>query len=216
MTHDPKVADRDTQLLKLEERKDVISLRKCQLVVVDGGSKGKKIDLNEKRITVGKKEGNTLAVDDRAVSRNHFEIVPEEDSFLLRDLGSTNGTYINDTKVREAYLVPGDLIRIGSSRLEFIAFDEKVQIEPSEHTSFGQLLGRSRRMRQIIGLLERIAPTHATVIIEGETGSGKDVVARSIHENSERKNKPFVVFITKPVYSLYLVPQMKPVFTLRN
>ena len=123
--------EHDTQLLRIDDNKDVVSLRKCQLVIVEGGSKGTKLDLDKKRITVGKREGNDLVVDDRAVSRNHIEIVPEEDSYLLRDLGSTNGTFVNETKIREAFLVPGDVIRIGSSRLEFIAFDEKVRIEPS-------------------------------------------------------------------------------------
>jgi len=194
MTTKSDEMEHDTQLLRIDDHKDVVSLRKCQLVIVEGGSKGTKLDLDQKRITVGKREGNDLVVDDRAVSRNHIEIVPEEDSYLLRDLGSTNGTFVNETKIREAFLVPGDVIRIGSSRLEFIAFDEKIRIEPSEKTVFGPLLGRSRKMRQIIGLLERISPTTSTVIIEGETGSGKDVVARAIHEHSTRKDKPFVIF----------------------
>ena len=166
------IAERDTQLLRLDENKDIASLRKCQLVVVEGHSKGRKIDLKDKAITVGKKEGNDLMLEDRAVSRRHVEIIPEEDSFLLHDLDSTNGTYINETKVKQAYLAPGDIIRVGNSRIEFIAFDEKVQVEPSDQTSFGRLLGRSRRMRQIFGLLERISPTNATVIIEGDTGVG--------------------------------------------
>ncbi len=189
-----EILESDTQLLRLDENKDVVSLRKCQLVVVEGTSKGRKMDLKDNRITIGKKEDNGLAIEDRAVSRTHFEIVPEEDSFLLRDLESTNGTFINETRVKEAYLAPGDIIRIGNSRIEFIAFDEKVQVEPSEKTEFGRLIGRSRRMRQIFGLLSRISPTNATVIIEGETGVGKEVVARSIHDNSPRKDKPFVVF----------------------
>ncbi len=188
------IVEGDTQLLRLEENKDVVSLRKCQLVVVEGSSKGRKLDLKDKRVTVGKKEDNDLMVEDRAVSRTHYEIVPSEDSFVLRDLESTNGTFINETKVREAYLAPGDIIRIGNSRIEFLAFDEKVQVEPSESTTFGRLLGRSRRMRQIFGLLERISPTSATVIIEGETGVGKEVVAQSIHDNSDRADKPFIVF----------------------
>ncbi len=187
-------AEGDTQLLRMEERKDIVSLRKCQLVVIEGGSKGKKVDLGKERISIGKKEDNSFIVNDRTVSRNHVEIVQEQDSFLLRDMGSTNGTFINDTRVREAYLSPGDVIRIGNTRIEFIAFDEKVQIEPSEQTVFGGVVGQSRKMRQIFGLLERISPTDATVIIEGETGTGKEMVARAIHDHSERKDKPFVIF----------------------
>jgi len=194
MSEKKSIVESDTQLLRIEERKDVVSLRKCQLVVVEGGSKGGKIDLTKDRILIGKKEDNDLAINDRAVSRKHVEILREQDSFLLHDLESTNGTFINETKVKQAYLVPGDVIRIGNSRIEFIAFDEKVQIEPSDQKIFGGAIGHSRKMRQIFGLLEKISPTDTTVIIEGETGTGKDVIARSIHDHSPRKEKPFVIF----------------------
>jgi len=187
--------DFDTQLLNVEGAdKDVVFQRKCQLIVLSSSAKGKKLDLNRPVTKIGKKEDNDLVLDEKTVSRNHVEIIQTEDSFLLKDLGSTNGTFINDIRVKEAYLSPGDVIRVGTVRIEFIAFDEKVSIEPSTRTEFGPLLGRSRRMRQIFSLLEKISPTNATVLIEGETGTGKDLVARAIHQNSPRKAKPFVVF----------------------
>src|SRR5262245_30809527 len=182
----------DTQLINLESDRDVVFQRKCQLIVLNGTNKGKKLDLSRPVTKIGKKEDNDLVLDEKTVSRNHVEIVQTEDSYLLKDLGSTNGTYINDIRVKEAYLTPGDIIRLGTVRVEFIAFDEKVQIEPSTRQEFGPLLGRSRRMRQIFSLLEKISPTNATVLIEGETGTGKDLVARAIHLNSPRKTKPFV------------------------
>jgi DNA-binding NtrC family response regulator len=183
-----------TELLKIEEAPDVISLRKCQLVVVEGKARGNKITLDKNLVKVGKRESNDLVIPDKAVSRNHFEIEYQSDSFLLRDLSSTNGTFLNGSRVKEAYLAPGDVIRIGNTNLEFVAFDEKVQIEPSAREEFGDMVGKSRKMRQIFSILEKIAPTHATVVIEGETGTGKDLVARAIHEHSARKDKPFVVF----------------------
>lgn len=187
--------DFDTQLLNVEGAdKDVVFQRKCQLIVLSSSAKGKKLDLNRPVTRIGKKEDNDLVLDEKTVSRNHVEIVQAEDSYMLKDLNSTNGTFINDIRVKEAYLSPGDVIRIGTVRVEFIAFDEKVQIEPSTRQEFGGLLGRSRRMRQIFSLLEKISPTNATVLIEGETGTGKDLVARAIHSNSPRKAKPFVVF----------------------
>ncbi|MBI1910191.1 MAG: sigma 54-interacting transcriptional regulator [Deltaproteobacteria bacterium] len=183
----------DTQLLAIDENKELISLRKCRLEVIGGPGKDKKIDLN-KPVKIGKKEDNDLVIDDKTVSRNHFEILQADDRFLLRDLESTNGTTINDIRVKEAYLSPGDIIRIGNTKIEFVAFDEKIQMEPSKKEAFGELTGQSRKMRQIFGILEKIAPTNTTVIIEGETGTGKEVVARAIHEQSTRKNKSFVVF----------------------
>lgn len=183
-----------TEILKMDELPEVVSLRKCQLVAVDGPNRGKKITLNKNITKVGKRESNDFMVVDKTVSRNHFEIEYSSDSFLLRDLGSTNGTYLNGSRVKEAYLSPGDVIKIGNTSLEFVAFDEKVKIEPSDREEFGLMVGKSRKMRQIFSILEKISPSHATVIVEGETGTGKDLVARAIHENSTRKDKPFVVF----------------------
>ena len=104
------VVDRDTQVLGGEEPKDLIFQRKCQLVVIEGPSKGKKLDLNRPATRLGKRENNELVVEDKTVSRNHLEIVQAEDSYQLKDLESTNGTFINELRVKEAYLSPGDVI----------------------------------------------------------------------------------------------------------
>ena len=183
-----------TDLLKLDEAPEVVSLRKCQLVVLEGPDKNKKITLNKNLTAIGKRENNDLVLADKTVSRNHLEIEYTSDSFLLKDMGSTNGTYLNGSKVKEAYLAPGDTIKAGNTLLEFVAFDEKISIEPSAKESFGGMAGKSRKMRQIFAIIEKIAPTHATVIIEGETGTGKDLVARAIHEHSTRRAHPYMVF----------------------
>lgn len=183
-----------TQLIKSDETGDVVSLRKCQLTVIDGDDKGKKFKLDKPSTKIGKREGNDFILSDKTVSRNHLEIEYTSDSFLLRDMQSTNGTYVNGTKVKEAYLAPGDVIKLGNTSIEFQAFSETAKIEPSSNESFGSMVAKSRKMRQIFGIMEKISPTFATVVIEGETGTGKDLVANGIHQNSTRKNKPFVVF----------------------
>ncbi len=194
MDTEKKLPEFDTQLLAVEDHKDVVFQRKCQLVVLEGSNRGKKIDLNKPILKIGKREDNDLVVDEKTVSRNHLIIEQKENSYLLKDLESTNGTFINDIRVKEAYLSPGDVIRIGNVQIEFIAFDEKIQIEPSARQDFGPLIGRSRRIRQIFSILEKISPTNATVIVEGETGTGKELVAKAVHLYSPRKNKPFIVF----------------------
>ncbi|PIR18200.1 MAG: Fis family transcriptional regulator [Deltaproteobacteria bacterium CG11_big_fil_rev_8_21_14_0_20_49_13] len=183
-----------TQIIKMDEGSASISLRKCQLSVIDGPDKGKKYSLVKPITKIGKKENNDLVLADTTVSRTHLALEYSSDNFLLRDMDSTNGSYVNGTRVKESYLVPGDRIKIGNTTLEFVAFEEKVKIEPSDKEIFGEMVGISIKMRQIFGLLEKISASLATVIIEGETGTGKDLVARAIHENSPRKNKPFVVF----------------------
>ncbi len=189
-----KVFETKTELLKVEETPEVVSLRKCQLVVADGKDRGKKISLTQNVTKVGKRDTNDLVLSDKTVSRLHFEIEYTSDSYLLRDLGSTNGTFLNGSRVKEAYLAPGDLIKAGNTSMEFVAYDEKVKIEPSTKDFFGLLVGKSQKMRQIFAIMEKISPSLATVIIEGETGTGKDLVARAIHEHSQRKGKEFVVF----------------------
>lgn len=191
MVHDK---EHTTQLIKGEESGDVVSLRKCQLFVIEGEDKGKKFRLEKPTTKIGKREGNDLILSDKTVSRNHVEVEYTSDSFLLRDMHSTNGTYLNGSKVKEAYLAPGDVIKLGNTSIEFQAFNETAKIEPSRNESFGNMVAKSRKIRQIFGILEKISPTFATVIIEGETGTGKDLVANAIHHYSTRKNKPFVVF----------------------
>lgn len=183
-----------TELLPTDETKDLISLRKCVLAVVEGPSPKIKYDLGKRKVTrVGKKNDNDIVINDKTVSRNHMEIEATSDSYLLRDLNSTNGTFINDMKVKEAFLSPGDIITIGNTKIEYQAYNEKVQFEPSNNNFFGEMVGKSKKMRQIFGVLERISPGQATVIIEGETGTGKELVARAVHEHSSRKDKPFMV-----------------------
>ncbi len=184
-----------TELLPASEVRDLISLRKCVLAVIEGPSPKIKYDLSKKKVTrIGKKNDNDIVINDKTVSRVHMEIEAADDSYLLRDLNSTNGTIINDIKVKEGFLSPGDVITVGNTKIEFQAFNERVQMEPSKNNFFGEMVGKSRKMRQIFGILERISPSLATVIIEGETGTGKELVARAIHDNSPRKDKPFVVF----------------------
>ena len=183
-----------TQLLKTsDEGTEAVTLRKCQLVVLHGPDKDKKVTLQKNATTVGKRETNDFPLSDKTVSRSHLAIEYVEDSFVLRDLDSTNGTYLNNNRVKEAYLVPGDVIKLGNTQMEFRAFDEKVKIAPSSKEQYGQMVGKSLKMRQIFGILERISPTNASVIIEGETGTGKDLVAQAIHQNSARRTRPFVV-----------------------
>lgn len=187
--------DPNTEVLSSEAAKDLISLRKCFLVVIDETGAEKKYDLSKKKIwKIGKKNDNDIVVVDKTVSRNHVEIHATDDSFLLKDLNSTNGTFINEMKVKEAFLSPGDTIILGNAKMEYRAQNEKVEMEPSKNDFFGEMVGKSRKMRQIFGILERISPSVATVIIEGETGTGKELVARAIHTNSPRKEKPFIVF----------------------
>jgi len=77
-----------------------------------------------------------------------------------------------------------------SARLRRTNLELKRRLD--EKFGFEGVIGDSRQMRDVIERLKRIAPTNASVLIEGETGTGKELVAQAIHQNSPRKNKPFV------------------------
>lgn len=168
-------------------------LRVSRLVVVDGPDRGKELRIERERATVGRSLICDLVLDDNAVSGTHFEIEVREPGFVLRDLESTNGTYCGDVQVREVWLNHGQSVRVGQTTLRFEPLRDSVELEFSESESFHELVGRSVRMREIFALLERIAPTDLTVLIRGETGTGKELVARALHRGSLRHDKPLVV-----------------------
>lgn len=173
----------------------VVSFRQCRLVISEGHSKGKEFVLADGGpTTIGALDENQIVIADECVSRRHCVIEPVSDGFLLRDLDSRNGTFLNGTRIKEAYLAPGDRIRIGATVLKFGVSDERASLEPLDREEFGEMVGRSAGMREIFALLEKVSPKDTTVIIEGETGTGKELVAQAIHEASPRRDGPFVVF----------------------
>jgi len=172
-----------------------VHLNQCKLVVLKGAQRGKEFVISGDVIRIGKVEGNDLVLPEDTVSRVHCEIIRDGKGHLLRDLHSTNGTFLDGAEIREAYVRAGAVITVGTVQLKFQPYEERIEILPSEKESLGALVGKSLRMREIYGLIERIAPTEATVLIEGETGTGKDLVARTVHELSPRgkKGAPFIV-----------------------
>ena len=100
---------------------------------------------------------------------------------------------MNEVRVHDAELVPGSTIRLGSTVLSIAGRDERQSVELSPRHSFGEVIGTSTEMRRLFTVLEKVAPSEATVLIQGETGVGKELVARAIHEASPRARYPFVV-----------------------
>jgi len=162
------------------------------LVVVSGKARGQRVPLGD-RLRIGKASDNDLVLPDDTVSRQHCELTRGPSGILVRDLGSTNHTRVGRTTIREATIAPGATLTVGDVDLILRAEPNRAHILPSESPSFGEALGPSLAMRTLFGVLEHIAPTDAPVLLEGETGTGKDVLARSIHQRSRRASNPFVV-----------------------
>jgi transcriptional regulator with GAF, ATPase, and Fis domain len=162
------------------------------VVVLSGAQRGQRVKLVD-RLRIGKAPENDLVLSDDTVSRQHCELERRAQGVLVRDLGSTNHTRVGRTAVREAVVESGATISVGAVDLSLRVEPRQALVLPSESTHFGDAIGHSIAMRTIFGVLERIAPTDASVLLEGETGTGKDVIARSVHQTSPRKDKSFVV-----------------------
>jgi transcriptional regulator with GAF, ATPase, and Fis domain len=162
------------------------------LVVLDGPGRGERVAVHGDLARVGSAPGNHLVLPDKTVSRTHCELRLRADTVQLRDCGSTNGTYVEGVLVHDGELKPGTSVRVGNSVFRIESAGLPVFVPLSTSTSFGELVGASTEMRRVYAILERVAQTDATLLIEGETGTGKDVAARSLHAQSARKHGPFV------------------------
>lgn len=168
-------------------------LRKSKLVVLSGADAGKELEIKRSRVSGGRSMVNDLVVSDKAVSGTHFEISSTDEGYKLRDLESTNGTFVDDLRISEVYLKPDTEFQIGHTTIRFQPTNEVVEIALSQADRFGHALGASVAMREVFAVLEKVAPSDLTLLITGPTGTGKEVVAKAIHQKSSRKDKPFVV-----------------------
>jgi len=159
------------------------------LVILGGAARGRSFPLPcavGQRMRIGTADDNDVVLDDDTVSRRHLEIVRTDSGLQLRDLGSTNGTRVGGVRIQEALISPGALLDIGEVPVSIGVALDSVAVPASENDHFGLAVGRSRVMRRLFGVLERVAKTNANVMLTGETGTGKDVLARSLHLESGR------------------------------
>ena len=143
-------------------------------------------------VLVGRDASCTLVLDDKRVSAVHGELVATARGVRIRDLGSKNGIWAGDVCLQEGYLTEATTLQFGPVELVFEpARPEKMRLPQTEQ--LGGLYGRTPAMREVFARIERGAESDLTVLVEGETGTGKELVAQAIHERSPRKDRPFVV-----------------------
>ncbi len=142
--------------------------------------------------TIGAGSDADVIVDDPAVSRRHFEVKLTRDGVRVRDLGSRNGTYYLGQRIEAATLDLGSVVTIGAARVVFEVDSSKLDGDAAPESSYDELLGTSPGMRRLFAILSRLEGSLASVLVEGETGTGKEVVARAIHRRSRLASKSLV------------------------
>jgi DNA-binding NtrC family response regulator len=165
-----------------------------RLLVVRGPDKGDSVVVAGTPLTVGSGANADVRLSDPTVSRRHLQVARGDRGVVARDLGSTNGSFVRGARFEEIVLGFGTEIQIGQTYLKYVPEEEAVEVAPAPSESFGSLVGRDPKIRQLFRLLGEIATSDATVLIEGETGTGKELFAEEIHQHSGRRDRPFVVF----------------------
>ncbi|MGD0527802.1 MAG: sigma 54-interacting transcriptional regulator, partial [Polyangiaceae bacterium] len=163
------------------------------LVVVEGPDRGARAPVGSGITRVGTSASSHLRLTDRAVSRVHCELHLLDRVVQIVDAGSTNGTFAEGgVRIADAALAPGSVFRVGSTAIRIEAANVPTRVPISSKDHFGGLLGGSLAMKRVYAVLERLAATDTTALIHGETGTGKELAARAVHEASKRARGPFV------------------------
>jgi len=187
---------RDTNVTSVLEEQPAFTRQRPggTFLVIKGPDRGEQVALSNKPLTFGSAPSCDLVLTDKTVSRRHAMALLEGNEVMVRDLGSTNGSFIQGSRFKEINVGFGAEIKLGRTVIKFLPDEEAVEPIESELDTFGQLVGRDVKMRRMFALLADIAPNDATVLIEGETGTGKELIAEELHNHSKRDKGPFVVF----------------------
>jgi len=177
---------------ELDGKQSSLLFSEYEFEVLDGPDTGLRAHGGTTQFRIGTAVGCDLLLTDSTVSKHHCSIALGEDGVLLRDHESTNGTRIAGTRVREAYLNSGTVLRLGETEIRFTAKRESVKQSLSKRPCFGTVFGNSVGMRRIFDLLPRLAVADATILLTGETGTGKSLIAKAIHAEGPRSAQPMI------------------------
>jgi DNA-binding NtrC family response regulator len=188
------VTDEGRTLVVERQGQRVLEVPRFVVRVAQGPDQGKSAASVDGRLLVGSAEGLDLQLTDPTVSRYQVELEATPRGIAVRDLGSTNGTKIGTLELGEARITGGSVqLRVGRTLLEVELTPERSTLTAAVDHRFGSLWGASVAMRAVYSRLERAAPTSAPVLVIGETGTGKELAARALHEASERRGEAFEV-----------------------
>jgi len=171
-----------------------VVVQRFRLRGLNGELEGRSFDSSADRLQIGSHPLNEIEVRDRTVSRFHCEVFIDRDGHAwIKDLGSRNGTRVNGVRVREAELQEGMVLRVGQLELVFTPLAERNELPVAAMTSFGTLVGASLPLRTAFAALGKAAVSEVTLLLTGESGTGKSEAAELVHERSGRAGRPFRV-----------------------
>ncbi|HSO37179.1 MAG TPA: sigma 54-interacting transcriptional regulator [Labilithrix sp.] len=169
-----------------------IAIRAARLEVTEGPDAGMVARVASPVFVIGTGELADLRLTDPTVSREHLRLHVSDAGLVLRDEGSRNGTWLGGLRIHHAAIASDVRVKLGSTAITISVDNEVSAVPVSASGRFGDAIGGSTAMRLVFALLQRAAPTELTVLLEGESGVGKEVLARSIHTQSARRGGPFV------------------------
>jgi len=178
-----------TEALQREEA----SAAGCRIVVMEGDDAGASLDLREGAAVVGKSSSCDLQLADGAVSAQHLRIEVCAEGLRVTDLESTNGTLYLGGRLAQAVLPIGAVLSLGRTRLALASRKPAAGAGYSERQGYGAIVGAAPAMRRLYAMLERIEPTEYTILVQGDTGAGKELVAREVHLHSPRRDGPYEI-----------------------
>lgn len=171
-----------------------VTLPEVTLEVLEGPDRGRVFEKLVPPVRIGSATGNEVQLSDPTVSRFHLTLHGDPQGLRVADGGSTNGTFVGAVRVKEAYWSEGLPLVVGHTRLALRGGSAERPVELSAEPRLGALLGDAPVMRALFANLRRLAQSNVAVHLMGETGSGKELVARALHEEGPRRSGPFVVF----------------------
>jgi transcriptional regulator with PAS, ATPase and Fis domain len=176
-----------------DARKTALQVRSAKLVITKGVDAGRSVMIDQPTFVIGTGQSADVRLGDPAVSREHVRVSLLPNGVRVRDDGSKNGTWLGGVRIREVLLSSDASIVVGGTTIAITIEADDLELPLSANDRFGDAIGASAVMRNLFAILEKVAPTELTVLLEGESGTGKDVLARAIHARSARANEPMVV-----------------------
>ncbi|WP_434385169.1 sigma 54-interacting transcriptional regulator [Melittangium boletus] len=167
---------------------------RMKLLVLSGAAAGRSFSLDHKEYVVGKAPTCDIILEDKTISRQHLKLEVHDEHVLAVDLESRNGSFFEGMRFSQLELRPGSIVTLGTTELKLVPEDTRERsMVLSGRDRFGALVGKSRKMREAFTLLERMAPGGSDVLIHGETGTGKELCAEGLHNESKRAKGPFII-----------------------